>query len=67
MGLNGGVNLFRGTVKLELRCPQNVDGIAADPDPDWSFDALLSELNTLEMKLDGSSKFQVPFIKSESR
>ncbi|KAF7834473.1 protein GLE1 isoform X1 [Senna tora] len=48
------VYICRGAVKLDLRCPQRVDGVAADPEPDWSFDALLSELNALEMKLTAS-------------
>uniref|UniRef100_A0A2P2KI25 Protein GLE1 isoform X2 n=1 Tax=Rhizophora mucronata TaxID=61149 RepID=A0A2P2KI25_RHIMU len=38
-------------VKLEVPSRQQVDQIAADPEPDWSFDALLSELNSLEKKL----------------
>lgn len=51
--------MCRGAIQLDLRCPKRVDGIAADPDPDWSFDALVSELNALEMKLPTS--FTVPF------
>ncbi|KAH7570391.1 hypothetical protein JRO89_XS05G0099400 [Xanthoceras sorbifolium] len=34
--------MCRGAVKLELRCPQKVDGIAIDPEPNWSFDSVLS-------------------------
>ncbi|XP_062109789.1 mRNA export factor GLE1-like [Humulus lupulus] len=56
-----------GAVKLELRCPQTVEGIAADPEPDWSFDALLTELNALETKLSSSSKVPMPFTKVQSR
>ena len=52
---------------LELRCPQRIDGIAIDPEPDWEFDALLSELNSLEMKLSTSTKVPVPFAKSRPR
>lgn len=59
--------VFRGAFKLELRCPQNVDGVAVDPVPDWSFDALISELNALEIKLKTFSKIPVPFIKERSR
>ncbi|XP_030510976.1 mRNA export factor GLE1 isoform X2 [Cannabis sativa] len=55
-----------GAVKLELRCPKNVEGIAADPEPDWSFDALLTELNALETKLSSSSKIPMPFTKVQS-
>ncbi|KAH9772933.1 protein GLE1 [Citrus sinensis] len=58
--------MYRGAIKLELRCPQKVDGIAIDPEPDWSFDALLSELNSLETRLNASSK-PVPFTKTKSR
>ncbi|XP_004502381.1 mRNA export factor GLE1 [Cicer arietinum] len=32
-----------------------LDGITADPEPDWSFDALVSELNALENKLAATS------------
>ncbi|KAF4378684.1 hypothetical protein F8388_006135 [Cannabis sativa] len=56
-----------GAVKLELRCPKSVEGIAADPEPDWSFDALLTELNALETKLSCSSKIPMPFTKVQSR
>ncbi|RVX04444.1 Protein GLE1 [Vitis vinifera] len=60
--------LAMGAVKLELRCPQNENGIiAADPEPDWSFEALVSELNSLELKLNSSSIFPIPFTKTESR
>ncbi|KAK2636620.1 hypothetical protein Ddye_031412 [Dipteronia dyeriana] len=52
--------------KLELRCPQRVDGIAIDPEPNWSFDSVLSELNSLEKKLNASST-PVPFTKTKSR
>lgn len=56
-----------GAVKLELRCPQIVNGVAADPDPDWKFDSLSSELNALETNLSASSKVPVPFTKAQSR
>ncbi|XP_040999753.1 protein GLE1-like isoform X2 [Juglans microcarpa x Juglans regia] len=54
-------------MKLELRCPQSVDGIALDPEPDWSFDALLAELNSLEMKLNNSAIVPAHFTKSRLR
>ncbi|XP_054805414.1 mRNA export factor GLE1 isoform X2 [Prosopis cineraria] len=41
-------------VKLDLRCPQRAEGIAAEPEPDWTFNALVAELNALEMKLTAS-------------
>ncbi|XP_018835163.2 protein GLE1 isoform X2 [Juglans regia] len=54
-------------MKLELRCPQSVDGIALDPEPDWNFDALLAELNSLEMKLNTSANVPAHFTKSRLR
>ncbi|XP_021905609.1 protein GLE1 isoform X3 [Carica papaya] len=56
-----------GAVKLELRCPKKVDGIAVDPEPDWNFSTLLSEINSLEEKLSVSSKFPLAFAKTKSR
>ncbi|XP_057948831.1 mRNA export factor GLE1 isoform X2 [Malania oleifera] len=56
-----------GAVKLELRGPENVNGIVADPKPDWSFDTLLLELNALEHTLNASSLVPVPFTKTRSR
>lgn len=43
---------------MEIPCPTKVLEIAADPEPDWSFNALLSELKSLEKKLDVSYKTQ---------
>ncbi|KAL2332722.1 hypothetical protein Fmac_013935 [Flemingia macrophylla] len=63
--------ICRGAVKLNLRCSQRVDGVADDPEPDWSFDALVSELNALEAKLattaSSSTKRSSPFTKTISR
>nr|XP_009613864.1 protein GLE1-like isoform X1 [Nicotiana tomentosiformis]XP_009613866.1 protein GLE1-like isoform X1 [Nicotiana tomentosiformis]XP_009613867.1 protein GLE1-like isoform X1 [Nicotiana tomentosiformis]XP_018629900.1 protein GLE1-like isoform X1 [Nicotiana tomentosiformis] len=56
-----------GTVKLQLPLRKNVNGMTLDPNPDWSFDALLVELNSIEKELNGSSKFPLPFTKAESR
>ncbi|KAG8366005.1 hypothetical protein BUALT_Bualt17G0031100 [Buddleja alternifolia] len=58
---------IRGAVKLELRSPQNVNGIAADPQPDWSFDNLLSELDAIDEKLNVTLDFPVPFSKNQPR
>ncbi|KAI3779980.1 hypothetical protein L2E82_09762 [Cichorium intybus] len=55
-----------GRVKLELRCPQRVHGIITDPQSDWSFDQLLSELNTIDHKLQASSLVPSPFTKTQS-
>ncbi|KAG5567903.1 hypothetical protein H5410_065081, partial [Solanum commersonii] len=32
----------RGAVKLQLPLPKSVDGVTLDPNPDWTFDALLN-------------------------
>ncbi|XVE92291.1 hypothetical protein REPUB_Repub01dG0084500 [Reevesia pubescens] len=56
-----------GSVELEIRCPRTVNGICLEPDPDWSFDALLSELDSLEKKLNVSSSIPFPFSKTKSR
>ncbi|EEF47610.1 Nucleoporin GLE1, putative [Ricinus communis] len=57
--------MIRGAFKLELRCPQRVNEVGVDPNPDWSFDSLLSELSSLENKLNNSSS--APFTKTLSR
>ncbi|KAL0364243.1 UNVERIFIED_CONTAM: protein GLE1 [Sesamum angustifolium] len=62
VAVNGNQAIW-GAVKLELRSPQNVNGIAADPQPDWSFDNLLSELDAIDKKLDASIDFPVPLPK----
>lgn len=54
-------------VKLEIRCPQMVNGIGLEPDPDWSFKSLLLELDSLEKKLNLSSSVSLPFAKTKSR
>lgn len=61
------VIFHRGAVKLQLPLPKSVDGVTLDPNPDWTFDALLVELNSIEKKLNASSKFPIPFTKTESR
>ncbi|PHU07885.1 hypothetical protein BC332_24374 [Capsicum chinense] len=38
----------RGAVKLQLPLPKNVDAVTLDPNPHWTFDALLVELNSIE-------------------
>ncbi|KAK4377568.1 hypothetical protein RND71_003864 [Anisodus tanguticus] len=56
-----------GAIKLQPPLPKSVDGVTLDPNPDWSFYALLVELNSIEKKLNASSKFPFPFTKTESR
>ncbi|XP_010528080.1 PREDICTED: protein GLE1 isoform X2 [Tarenaya hassleriana] len=54
-------------IVLELRSPSSVDGISIDPEPNWNFDTLVSEINSLEKKLNASSKFPSPFTKTSFR
>lgn len=54
-------------MRLELRCPQRVDGIDVDPEPDCTFNALLSELNSLEMRLNTTAKVPGRFTKARPR
>ncbi|KAL8037818.1 hypothetical protein ABFX02_11G062600 [Erythranthe guttata] len=56
-----------GAIKLELRSSQNVNGIAADPQPDWSFDNLLFELESIDNKLNVTSNFPSAFTKKQPR
>ncbi|KAI3951345.1 hypothetical protein MKW92_031043 [Papaver armeniacum] len=46
-----------GAIKLELPCITADNGviITPDPDPTWNLDSLLSELNSLNLKLNGTS------------
>lgn len=52
---------------MEISCPQNVNGVALDPNPDWSFEALLSEIDSLEKKLNDSSSITLSNTKTKSR
>ncbi|KAL9241134.1 hypothetical protein vseg_015278 [Gypsophila vaccaria] len=45
-------------IKLEPKCAKNVGGISFDPNPNWSFKHLLSELNSLESKSFVKSPFR---------
>ncbi|KAI3861923.1 hypothetical protein MKX03_004431 [Papaver bracteatum] len=46
-----------GAIKVELPCITADNGviITPDPDPNWNLDSLLSELNSLNLKLNGTS------------
>lgn len=60
-----------GMIKLELRCPKNVNGISVDPNPNWNLNDLMSELNSLESKLYNNGADSTinpkPFVKSPAR
>ncbi|VVA91179.1 unnamed protein product [Arabis nemorensis] len=56
----------RGIV-LEPRCPKSVDGISIDPEPNWDFNSLVSEIASVEKKLNGFSKFPQPFTNTTLR
>ncbi|KAL3511359.1 hypothetical protein ACH5RR_030760 [Cinchona calisaya] len=53
-------------VNLEVRSTKNVDGIATDPQPDWTFDALLLELNSLENRIKVSLQISSPLTKTNN-
>ncbi|RAL38792.1 hypothetical protein DM860_013473 [Cuscuta australis] len=53
-------------LELKPRVPAKVDGVALDPQPDWSFDALLLELNSIERRVAASPKFPA-YTKTHSR
>ncbi|KAH0851674.1 hypothetical protein HID58_094558 [Brassica napus] len=48
-------------------CPRRVDGISIDPEPNWNFDSLLSEIESVEKKLNVFSKFPQPFTQTTLR
>ncbi|KAL5975069.1 hypothetical protein ACLOJK_031745 [Asimina triloba] len=47
---------MRAIVDLGLRCPKSFHGISPDPQPDWSWDTLISELDALEGNLNDSRR-----------
>ncbi|XP_076884765.1 mRNA export factor GLE1-like [Bidens hawaiensis] len=55
-----------GIVQFDLQCPQCVNGIIVDPQTDWSFDDLISELNTIDQKLQASSLPSLHYTKTHS-
>ncbi|KAI7742627.1 hypothetical protein M8C21_029585 [Ambrosia artemisiifolia] len=61
-----GLHLIWGIVQFDLRCAQCVNGIIADPQSDWSFDELISELNTIDRKLQASSPVPLHLTKTHS-
>ncbi|XP_068647667.1 mRNA export factor GLE1 isoform X2 [Aristolochia californica] len=54
-----------GAVSLELPCPRKFNGVVPDPEPDWTLDTLVVELNALELKLNNSSPARNPLTKSK--
>lgn len=57
----------RGIV-LEPPCPRSVDGISIDPEPNWNFNSLLSEIDSVEKKLNNVfSKFPQPLTHTTLR
>ncbi|XP_010248703.1 PREDICTED: protein GLE1 [Nelumbo nucifera] len=56
-----------GAVKLELHYPKSINGVTVDPQPDWSPEGLISELKSLELKLNPSSVVPEHFIKTRIR
>ncbi|KAG2289957.1 hypothetical protein Bca52824_049561 [Brassica carinata] len=54
-------------IVLEPPCPRRVDGISIDPEPNWNFDSLLSEIESVEKKLNVFSKFSQPLTQTTLR
>lgn len=52
---------------MEPRCPKRVDGISIDPEPNWNFDSLVSEIESVEKKLNTFPMFPQPFTKTALR
>ncbi|CAA0393844.1 hypothetical protein AtNW77_Chr4g0278811 [Arabidopsis thaliana] len=51
----------------EHDCPKSVEGLSYDPEPNRSFDHLVSETESFEKKLNAFTKFHQPFTKTTSR
>lgn len=56
-----------GALKFSVHGPESVQGMVLDPEPDWSFDELLSELHSLELNLNAPSVGSMPFNKTRRR
>ncbi|CAN6841293.1 unnamed protein product, partial [Brassica oleracea] len=61
------IQLISEGIVLEPPCPRRVDGISIDPEPNWNFDSLLSEIESVEKKLNVFSKFPQPFTQTTLR
>ncbi|CAL1385707.1 unnamed protein product [Linum trigynum] len=51
----------RGPVKLEHSCRKRVNRTEIEAKPNWSFESLLSEVDSLEEKLSWMPNFSVPY------
>nr|VDD12893.1 unnamed protein product [Brassica oleracea] len=58
------IQLISEGIVLEPPCPRRVDGISIDPEPNSNFDSLLSEIESVEKKLNVFSKFPQPFTQT---
>ncbi|KAF3496258.1 hypothetical protein DY000_02057768, partial [Brassica cretica] len=54
-------------IVLEPPCPRSVDGISIDPEPNWNFNSLLSEIESVEKKLNVFSRFPQPLTHTTLR
>ncbi|CAN6875523.1 unnamed protein product [Brassica oleracea] len=61
------IQLINKGIVLEPPCPRRFDGISIDPEPNWNFDSLLSEIESVEKKLNVFSKFPQPFTQTTLR
>ncbi|CAH8257053.1 unnamed protein product [Arabidopsis lyrata] len=59
-------NCVMGIV-LAPRCPISIDGISIDPEPNWNFHSLVSEIESVEKKLNAFSKFPQSITNTTSR
>ncbi|CAN6980659.1 unnamed protein product [Brassica rapa subsp. trilocularis] len=61
------IELISEGIVLEPPCPRSVDGISIDPEPNWNFASLLSEIESVEKKLNVFSKFPQPLTQTALR
>ncbi|CDY16065.1 BnaC08g40580D [Brassica napus] len=61
------IELISEGIVLEPPCPRSVDGISIDPEPNWNFDSLLSEIESVEKKLNVFSRFPQPLTHTTLR
>ncbi|KAH0866320.1 hypothetical protein HID58_083531 [Brassica napus] len=61
------IELISEGIVLEPPCPRSVDGISIDPEPNWNFNSLLSEIDSVEKKLNVFSRFPQPLTHTTLR